>query len=93
MCQALGDINQALGSSLRFLLNCSLRENCPNKELFLVRIFLYSDWMRIFTPQWLLFEFDPKTSFDRWPFYEYAGKMIYSIIPAGIQWLHENAAW
>ena len=24
----------------------ALRENCPNTELFLVRIFLYSDWIR-----------------------------------------------
>ena len=27
----------------------SLREMCPNTELFLVRIFLYSDWIRRFT--------------------------------------------
>ena len=27
----------------RNLLGISLREMCPNKELFLVRIFLYSD--------------------------------------------------
>ena len=27
----------------------SLREKCPNTELFLVRIFLYSDWIRRFT--------------------------------------------
>ena len=26
-----------------------LYEKCPNKELFPVRIFLYSDWIRIFT--------------------------------------------
>ena len=26
--------------------NLSLREECPNTELFLVRIFLYSDWIR-----------------------------------------------
>ena len=26
-----------------------LREKCPNTELFLVRIFLYSDWIRRFT--------------------------------------------
>ena len=26
-----------------------LREKCPNMELFLVRIFLYSDWRRRFT--------------------------------------------
>ena len=30
---------------------CSLRQKCPNAELFLVRIFLYSDWIRRFTPQ------------------------------------------
>ena len=29
---------------------CSLRQKCPNAELFLVRIFLYSDWIRRFTP-------------------------------------------
>ena len=28
----------------------TLREMCPNTELFLVRIFLYSDWIRRFTP-------------------------------------------
>ena len=27
----------------------SLRENCPNTELLLIRIFLYSDWIRRFT--------------------------------------------
>ena len=27
----------------------SLREKCPNTEFFLVRIFLYSDWIRRFT--------------------------------------------
>ena len=29
---------------------CSLRQKCPNAELFLVRIFLYSDCIRRFTP-------------------------------------------
>ena len=29
----------------------SLREKCPNTELFLVRIFLYSDWIPRFTLQ------------------------------------------
>ena len=28
----------------------TLREKCPNAELFLVSIFLYSDWIRWFTP-------------------------------------------
>ena len=28
----------------------SLREKCPNTEFFLVRIFLYSDWIESFTP-------------------------------------------
>ena len=28
-------------------INCSFHEKCPNTELFLVRIFLYSDWIRI----------------------------------------------
>ena len=27
----------------------TLREKCPNTELFLVRIFLYSDWIQRFT--------------------------------------------
>ena len=27
----------------------SLREKCPNAEFFLVRLFLYSDWIRRFT--------------------------------------------
>ena len=29
----------------------TLREKCPNTELFLVLIFLYSDWIRRFTPK------------------------------------------
>ena len=28
----------------------SLREKCPNTEFSLVRVFLYSDWIRRFTP-------------------------------------------
>ena len=28
-----------------------LREKCPSTELFLVHIFLYSDWIRRFTPK------------------------------------------
>ena len=31
-------------------LNMPLREKCPNTELFLVRIFLYSDWIWRDTP-------------------------------------------
>ena len=37
----------------------ALRENYPNTELFLVRIFLYSDWIRRFTP-WISV-FSPNT--------------------------------
>ena len=33
----------------RTALKSTLREKCPNTELFLVRIFLYSDWIRRFT--------------------------------------------
>ena len=33
-----------------WLLSSSLRENCPNGEFFLIRIFLHSDWMRRDTP-------------------------------------------
>ena len=38
---------------LRFgdFFSISLREKCPNTELFLVSIFLYSDWIRRFTPK------------------------------------------
>ena len=32
-----------------------LREKCPTAELFLASIFLYSDWIRIFTPQISIF--------------------------------------
>ena len=32
--------------TLTFLVKQSLRKMCPNTELFLVRIFLYSDWIR-----------------------------------------------
>ena len=28
----------------------AMHEKCPNTELFLVRIFLYSDWIRRFSP-------------------------------------------
>ena len=37
----------------------TLCENCPNTELFLVRIFLYSDWIRRDTPY--LSVFTPNT--------------------------------
>ena len=33
------------------LKHSSLREKCPNMEVLLVRIFLYLDWIRRFTPQ------------------------------------------
>ena len=33
---------------LPYLLNLSLREKCPNTELFLVHIFLYSDWITLY---------------------------------------------
>ena len=32
-------------------LHVALREKCPNKELFLVRIFLHSDWIQENTDQ------------------------------------------
>ena len=48
--------------SLQIALNeiASLREKCPNPELFLVRIFQYSDWKQENTDQkqlriWTLF--------------------------------------
>ena len=39
-----------LAFMIRFIAfrNISLREKCPNTEFFLVRIFLYSDWIRKF---------------------------------------------
>ena len=37
----------------------ALREKSPNTELFLACIFLYSDWIRRFTPQ--IFVFSPNT--------------------------------
>ena len=42
-----------------FFVRLPLREKCPNMELFLVRIFLYLDWIRIFTP--LISVFSPNT--------------------------------
>ena len=30
-----------------FSLTCALREKCPNMEFFLVRFFLYSDWINL----------------------------------------------
>ena len=41
-------------STLHQFWNCKrlkLRENCPNTELFLVRIFLYSEWIQESTDQ------------------------------------------
>ena len=32
-----------------FSLTLTLREKCPNREFFLARIFLYSDWIQRFT--------------------------------------------
>ena len=39
-------------NTIKFLISkaLTLREKCPNTELFLVCIFLYSDWIRRFTP-------------------------------------------
>ena len=31
------------------IIKYTLRENCANTELYLIRIFLYSDWTRRFT--------------------------------------------
>ena len=39
----------------------SLREKCPNTELFLVRVFLYSDWIRRFTRSYFWSVFSPNT--------------------------------
>ena len=39
-------------------MNNSLREKCPNTEVFLVRIFLYSDWIRRDT-EYLLLRISP----------------------------------
>ena len=36
-------------SAVRKCFSDSLREKCPNKEFFLVRIFSYSDWIQRFT--------------------------------------------
>ena len=35
--------------NFKIMICYSLREMCPNTEFFLVRIFLYSDWIRRFT--------------------------------------------
>ena len=40
-----------ISNNLRMFGKVSLREKCPNKELFLVRIFLYSDWIQENTDQ------------------------------------------
>ena len=32
--------------NLSFNIHHTMREKCPNTELFLVRVFLYSDWIR-----------------------------------------------
>ena len=42
-----------------YLSNIRLREKCPNTELFLIRIFLYSDWIRRDLPY--LSVFSPNT--------------------------------
>ena len=45
---------------VNFITKVSLREKCTNTEVFLVRIFLYSDWIRRFTGKklriWTLFD-------------------------------------
>ena len=45
---------------VNFITKVSLREKCPNKEVFLVRIFLCSYWIRRFTEKklriWTLFQ-------------------------------------
>ena len=38
-------------SQITFSRLWTLREKCPNKEFYLVRIFLYSDWIRRFTTE------------------------------------------
>ena len=40
-----------ISNNLRMFGKVSLREKCPNKELFLVRIFLFSDWIQENTDQ------------------------------------------
>ena len=40
-----------ISNSLCMFGKVSLRKKCPNKELFLVRIFLYSDWIQENTDQ------------------------------------------
>ena len=47
-CTALISVicNWRLSFFVVILISISLREKCPNMELFLVRIFLYSDWYR-----------------------------------------------
>ena len=41
---------ERLGSERYIVKTFTLREKCPNTELFLVRIYLYSDWIWRFTP-------------------------------------------
>ena len=45
---------------LKIPVSITLREKCPNTEFFLVRIFLYSDWIWRFTEQ--ICVFSPNTT-------------------------------
>ena len=51
-----GDLNASTlrptSDSFNHLTDFTLRKKCPNTELFLVRIFLYSDWIRRFTSEY-----------------------------------------
>ena len=44
-----GNIFGSISNKIFVPRNLVLREKCPNTELFLVRIFRYSDWIRRFT--------------------------------------------
>ena len=48
-----------VGEGTNSIFNCSLCIKCPNTELFLVRNFLYKDWIRRFTEQ--ISSFSPNT--------------------------------
>ena len=51
-----GDLNantlRPTSDSFNHLTDFALRKKCPNTELFLVRIFLYSDWIQRFTSEY-----------------------------------------
>ena len=78
-------------------ISLKLREKCPNTELFLVRIFLHSDWIRRDTPYFPTFGLNTERYSYLSVFSPNAGKYRLEIIPYldtfhGV-WVVHNYGW